>query len=115
MDDSDYGVATLVPVGNGNGSRHNGVPASHLVDGKYARASMRGTNSLAADVRDAELEILQHDAAGQLEELENMQKQIGMQQARIDFLEGSNSQLCIELEASNSHHEELVMQLRQVK
>lgn len=76
---------------------------------------MHVQGSIAADVRDAELEILQHDAAGQLEELENMQKQLGIQQARIDYLEGSNSQLCIELEAANSHHQELVMQLRQVK
>jgi len=108
-------VTVMVPAGDGRGQHaaRAGVPPHK--SGHGGSLLPRHPDSLAADaVRDAELEILAHDAAGQLEELENLHKQAGVQQARIDYLEGSNSQLCIELQAANSHHQELVTQLQQV-
>ena len=66
------------------------------------------------DARDAELEILRHDAAVQQQEIERLQVHAGAQQSRVDYLEGSNSQLCIELQSSNAHYAELLANWQQV-
>ncbi len=67
------------------------------------------------DARNAALEILHYDAVAQREEMERLQQNAGSQQARIDYLEGANAELCIELQATNNHHQRRIADLQQVR
>lgn len=64
---------------------------------------------------DGELGVLRHDFAAQQEEIARLLQNAGSQQARIDYLEGANSELCIELQASNDHHQQRLGELQQVR
>ena len=64
---------------------------------------------------DEEPQALRHDTAVRQEELDDLQIHVGSQQARIDYLEGSNSQLCIELQSATAHYQKLVADLQQVQ
>ena len=67
------------------------------------------------DARNAALEILHYDAVAQRAEMERLQQNAGSQQARIDYLEGANAELCIELQATNDHHQRRIADLQQVR
>jgi hypothetical protein len=66
-------------------------------------------------VDDGELADLRLDMAPQQEEIARLLQNAGSQQARIDYLEGANTELCIELQATNDHHQQRLAELQQVR
>jgi len=65
--------------------------------------------------KDVELATMRRNMATQCVEFENLQRHLGSQQARIDYLEGANSAVCVELQATNSHYQALAADLQKVQ
>ena len=89
--------------------------AAHCHPPSRGKGKVGGRAMPTGDARNAALEILHYDAVAQREEIERLQQNAGSQQARIDYLEGANAELCIELQATNDHHQRRIADLQQVR